>query len=659
MRDDENKKQVSLSSVIKLPAVKCVSYVFGIIAAYYVGEWRYIVLLIAAVLVIAAFVFRKLRLSAAALFLGALSMTLYINLYCEPLYKLDGSTVNAEFVITEISSGKNRGFTALGIIEGKPALVNFYGEPARIGDTIKADVTLVRINDNDYYFSEGILLKGNIKNLTVKKNEFSVMRIMDNLRKNIEKRVCKNLYGDAGALARGILFGDKSKIDLMLERNIELSGIAHMTAVSGTHFTLCIMLLTEIIDRKNKIVSAWISIAAILFMAAFYGFSPSVLRAAVMLFICRCAVIVRTDAVTLNSLCCALLIMTVFTPFAAVSPALQMSVLGVFGIGVAGPEIGRQIFLKRKNSAVKFSIAAMVCAAVFTSPVSISLFKGISLTGIVSQILIYPFFMMGMIFGILSAFTGFEIFNFLLGAAMSVIRAIIGVTGGSNIAWLTLDFELAPVFAAICALALSAVVFSEGRFLKSGLSVFAAAASLSVAISILFCTCRKEINFVSDGESGAAVICSGRQAVVVISGDGSGIAHKLYDTLMQNGITEIKSVCAREIDDSGVTALAELSEIYNITKLYIPEDYMESAYEFIPDAEIITGNININVNGTSIACAKAGDTSVKADIVIYYGYKLSVPENSAALALYSSSRQNLLPENGINIYDTNLVIKLK
>ncbi len=225
--------------------------------------------------------------------------------------------------------------------------------------------------------------------------------------------------------------------------------------------------------------------------------------------------------------------------------------------------------------------------------------------------------------------------------------------------WLTLDFEFAPILAVLGALALSIIVFSDGRFLKSGLAAFAAVSCLSVVISALSCVYRKEINFVSDGESGAAVICGGRQAVIVISGDASGIAHTLYDTLMQNGISEIKSVCAREIDDSGVTALAELSEIYNIPKLYISEDYRDKANEFIPNAKIITNKVNININGISIACAKSGDNSVKADIVIYHGYKMSVPKNSAELALYSSSRQNFLPENGVNIYDTDLVIKLK
>ena len=98
-----------------------------------------------------------------------------------------------------------------------------------------------------------------------------------------------------------------------------------MTAVSGAHITIFIAVLCELFGKRRRRLTSIVSFAAVLLMMAMFGFSASVVRAGIMLMITQSAPLFcrRTDV--LNSLCAALLLMTVLTPFAAADPALLMS----------------------------------------------------------------------------------------------------------------------------------------------------------------------------------------------------------------------------------------------------------------------------------------------------------------------------------------------
>lgn len=68
----------------------------------------------------------------------------------------------------------------------------------------------------------------------------------------------------------------------------------------------------------------------------------------------------------------------------------------------------------------------------------------------------------------------------------------------------------------------------------------------------------------------------------------------------------------------------------------------------------------MEISGITMACAKSG-SEIPADIVLYYGYTRSEPETSGAagLALYASSRQEIIPDGAFNIHDQTFRIDLK
>ena len=660
----------SVASELSLPAVKLgLPFFVGLICAYYCGEALRFVLIAAAApaAVICCLRFGNFRLASVGLLLGILSMTSYISFYCGPVYGMAGQTVTARCYVTEIrrySSGYESR-AAVTVLDGRPLTLLLDGaDIADIGDTVTVTAELGRAREGTYYFSDGILLRGYVSRIdSLERGSFSVLRYMAELRSRLAGRVCSGLPEDEQALARAMIFGDDSFIGLKLKSDIQRSGVSYMTVVSGAHFTLIIMLLTELVNRRSKLAAAVMSTAAVPFLMLFYGLTPSVIRAGIMLLIYRGAVLFRRKAVTLNSLCAALLLMTVFTPWAAVDPGLQMSALGVFGVGVVGARLCNDITLRAEKrhrwvTAVKTAVILPLCAVVCTAPISISLFGGISLAGVPASVVLSPLFAAAMGIGLLSCLTGGELLTAPLGIVLHIMRVIIGFFGGIPGVWLPQDFDAAPLMAIVCALSLTAAAFYGVRAARPALRLFAVTSAVSVLVSFFLCEARGEIAFVSNGTSGAAVVLNGRSAVIVISGGGGSLSEELYDCLTRSGIYTVEAVAAPGLDYNGALSLRGLSELFTIERIYAPEVSRERLERMCGGSVILTEEVSVSAGGMTIACAKSGDTSVQADIVLYSGYKMSVPEHSAKLPLYVSSRQNFLPDGGINVYDTDLKLPL-
>ncbi|MFR0870256.1 MAG: ComEC/Rec2 family competence protein [Oscillospiraceae bacterium] len=142
-------------------------------------------------------------------------------------------------------------------------------------------------------------------------------------------------------------------------------------------------------------------------MMAMFGFSASVVRSGIMLMITQSAPLFcrRTDV--LNSLCAALLLMTVLTPFAAADPALLMSALGVFGAAVAGPAL---------NSIRRFGWERFAAAAKLKKPPRYRSGDGVRAPGQrsvleasprgIPAVALTPFFSAGLPLGVVYAVSG-------------------------------------------------------------------------------------------------------------------------------------------------------------------------------------------------------------------------------------------------------------
>lgn len=494
-----------------------------LLACYSEPMVRCVWLFIAAAVLAFSLFTGKRRFLAAGLLLGLVSMTVYQTWYAGSLQALAGSGIRAQCRIISVNYSNDRWSAgrALCVLDGKPALIDITCDSMLdVGDIIDGELLLETAEQGIFTFSDGVVLSGEVTELHSRSSDFSLLYHLGNLRSKAAERFDR-IGGDEAELCKGLVLGIKDGFSYELRRDILQSGVSYMTAVSGAHITIFIAVLCELFGKRRRRLTSIVSFAAVLLMMAMFGFSASVVRSGIMLMITQSAPLFcrRTDV--LNSLCAALLLMTVLTPFAAADPALLMSALGVFGAAVAGPALNsiRRFGWERFAVAAKLKEAAAVslCAMVCVLPVSASAFGGFSLAEIPASVALTPFFSAGLPLGVIYAVSGIPGLMIPLRAVMSCFRSILGFFGGMNGAWLPCENRFAVLAALLAPVLLVTFIYAADHARKA-LWAFLLDILLMLCLSFSDIASRQRIDFVSDGNSGAAVACSGRSAAVLISG---------------------------------------------------------------------------------------------------------------------------------------------
>ena len=183
-----------------------------------------------------------------------------------------------------------------------------------------------------------------------------------------------------GAFLTAMLCGDKTDLDDVTKTMLYRSGIGHLFAVSGTHLAVIAMFFGFIINRlfSSKRIRFILIEAVIVVFIAFAGFSPSVMRAGIMMSAVQCSGIFRRRADTLNSLGICSAAMCAFNPYLVRNVSFSMSLAAAFAAGVVGPALDRSLtdkrFVRLSRSFVSVTVVLFVTlplAAVYFTEVSV------------------------------------------------------------------------------------------------------------------------------------------------------------------------------------------------------------------------------------------------------------------------------------------------
>lgn len=669
----------------KLPFVRIApAMTAGMLLAYFGGSAVYTVILIivcAAAFVVYAAVIKKRRtglmLCAAGVTAGLISMGAYVYLYRNPVLEYSGKTLRAEFEVREITSlsGDSERITAAVSLDGIPAKINLSCESAlAVGQRAIADIELGEYDEVRmlYNLANGILLSGSAENLEILPGRSSgAVQMINTLRNELIGGVERVFFGEERSLVTALLFGEDSKLSQAAKERLRICGAAHFIAVSGSHFALFGAVITMLIPKKKRLLKALFPLVFAPLAVIFFGTSASVIRAAMMLFLGGAAMLFKRKGDPLNTLCAAFSLIAFFSPSMILDVGFIMSVLGVFGVAAVGVRLSDRIsdrlftndrfpkkavpYLKASITLLLTSISAVVC----TAPVSVAVFKGVSLFGAVSSILLAMLITVSAPFAVAAAVTGSAV---LAVPAAYLLRAANGFTelfgsGKFRIIWLPLNFEGAWILAALAALMLVIIAYAPAKTIAPSAGCMAALMVFSVGISLYTVDNRYEIRFLGNTQSGCAVIVNENTASVLISGSGSGLAGKLSQALREHGVTKITRLTAYDADFTGALAIKELLELIEIEEIYST-----------PAAAAVLSerNVNIadpedgilNIEGITVAAASVGDVDINADIVVYHGSFSKAPESPARLAVFFSSFERELPENGVNALREEIVIKL-
>lgn len=644
----------------------------GLLIAYFGGGMSGAIVIAAAsaALILSVFFavrFRKAFLCAAGALCGILLMTLHVEFYCKPILEYAGKTIDAEIFVRDVISRSGQSEEIIARIElgGTTAKVPLSCAEALPEDHV-AQVTIefaqTDPNNAAYDLSEGILLSGDITEIRSSEyrgmDVYSLFRV---IRKNFCGKLEQNVFGDSGEFVAAILFGESGRLSPKNAEYLRISGAAHYAAVSGAHFAVLAAALLAIVPQDRRRTRFLISLLFAPAGLLFYGVSMSVLRASVMFFLYSLGMLLHRKTHPLNSLCIAVTVIPMFSPFAILDAGFAMSVLGVFGVGAVGPAFAEKAceFIPDKAKHILSPIVTVfvcsVCAVICTAPISAALFKSVSLLGAVTSLLLAPFMAAAMMCMLLLAVTQIRLFAIPIEWSMRICGYIIKSFGKCRALTLSLDYSAAWVITALLAVIVTICAFGDLKLFARLVKAAGATALTILLITVIICQNRHEIRFVGNTYTSAAIVFDKTSASVYIAGGGDGLSIGISRVLREHGATTITELIAPDADYGGALAVRELSEMMPVGEVRTNEIAKglldELNVTLTLDKTAVMGGLTIS----TAAAAPAPD----ADILLCTGNPNGA-ECSASVAVYFTKADYDLPENFYNARNnSNFFIRLR
>ncbi len=242
----------------------------------------------------------------------------------------------------------------------------------------------------------------------VKKTGYSptIMTRIANVRRHLSLMVFNSrLSTTVQRLVVALLLGESRMIDQDARTEFSAAGIAHVLALSGLHIGIIawiVWILLFPLDylRKKKLRLA-LTLAAIALFAVFTGFTPSVVRAAIMIGFAFASIIFSRRSMPLNSLCMAALVILVFDPSALYSVGFQLSFITVGAILLFG---SKAQLPQSSHKVVSYFTATIITSAIAmlaTMALTAHYFHTISWASVLSNLLVLPVLPVFMLLGAL------------------------------------------------------------------------------------------------------------------------------------------------------------------------------------------------------------------------------------------------------------------
>ncbi len=228
---------------------------------------------------------------------------------------------------------------------------------------------------------------------------------------------------DGAGVILALSCGDSSYIDYERREEFNILGISHIISVSGLHVALIYGVLKKMCGSKFALL-------LLLVYVIFTGGKASTVRAFIMIVLMVMSTPVRRKYDQLSALATAAFVLLLMKPYAILDVGYVLSFLAVLGIITLNKKLTRRLY--KLPNLINSSLSLTLSAMVFTLPYMIFIFKKVSLGGIISNLILIPFYTFLLVVGLgLLVFMKIPlIFTWLIYIATSlftIIRAIEGL----------------------------------------------------------------------------------------------------------------------------------------------------------------------------------------------------------------------------------------
>lgn len=531
---------------------------------------------------------------------------------------------------------------------------------AKKGDTLRFSAVFEKLRNTAYYAAadryrnDGITLSATLcSDITVTKGSYP-LSFIDDYREYMISRIDDNFPDDSGALMKGIFLGDKSSLSDELYSDIKLSGVSHMTAVSGMHLTLIMTVLMSILSVTKLAYSYRVRFAltvvlTVCFMA-FFGFTASVLRSGIMIITANIGALFYRRSDCLNSVGLAVLLITLFDPLSCLDAGLILSAVTTVGAGAVGPEVSARIKEKfpQINGKLCDTLCVSICAALAGIPLSAVYFGTFSLAGIIVSVITIPLFTLCLSSMLIFALTGGVIMPiaYISHFCCDIMRLIFSAFASVPF----LHFCTEPFIVIITIVIITAAALT--CFILSG-------KTHAVQLTVISLLCFTALNTVlplipdnnisiimhSDGTNGSVLIISDDISVAVLIGNDTKELTAIKNRLLAHNKTHADTIILCNNDNPDKELLATARSISDSVSLCTDNNGIDGRLFSIAckkDAVVVTAD-NVNVNISDIKNIRENMTN----ILWGKGRYISADTPCFMINRYQQS------SNGISLYYTN------
>jgi len=193
-------------------------------------------------------------------------------------------------------------------------------------------------------------------------------------------------------LAEGILLGEKQGLGEQWEELFRRTGVIHIVVLSGFNVMLVVSFmlftLSYLTGVRGRVIGGLIGIVVFVLLV---GFSPSVMRAAIMAGLVLLATLLGRSYAIVRALLVAAGIMIVVNPFILLfDPGFQLSFMATLGLIVVAPYFEERLTLAPTTIGLRSYVVATIATQIAVLPLLLYHIGEVSLVAVVANVLVLP-----------------------------------------------------------------------------------------------------------------------------------------------------------------------------------------------------------------------------------------------------------------------------
>lgn len=288
-----------------------------------------------------------------------------------------------------------------------------YGDELEVTGKLKTPIVFEEFNYKDFLAKDGVfsvMYFPEIKKISGKKGNFIFTKILF-FKDKIRRSIYQNFSPPQSSLLGALILGDQRRMPDWFREKLNITGISHITSVSGMHVAILSAILMEFLLGLGfwRSQAFYLTVIFLILFILMVGLPASAIRAGIMGGLFLFAQKIGRKSTAFRSIVFAAVLILLANPLLLrFDVSFQLSFLAVIGLIFLDPILKK--ILKKIPEKEFFNLRTMTSmtfsAQLFTLPILIYNFGRISLISPLTNILILPFIPLLTVLGFLVGLVG-------------------------------------------------------------------------------------------------------------------------------------------------------------------------------------------------------------------------------------------------------------